>query len=187
MSASETLQRLQSQADPSGRYSGRRHVFGSGEPSLLQHKYIRSQLFGARANVDMVHFLVVGPRGELVGNVLEFVQQWENPSSAMDPQDFFSNWLGSQFFNGSGSCSYRPSSRTPLSVQLREFFDAYNAGDIRPELPPGGMPELPANIRTRLTSHDSEAEPLSNFVTFVRDLERWLAAGERMEKQRKRA
>jgi RHS repeat-associated protein len=68
------------------------------------------------AIIDMRHFLVVGQQGEAIGLGIEIFQALGGDrSSAFDPQDFFSNALGSQFFS-----SYDPSK--PLSPQLRAFF-----------------------------------------------------------------
>lgn len=68
------------------------------------------------AIIDMRHFFVVGQQGETIGLGIEILQALGGDrSSAFDPQDFFSNALGSQFFS-----SYDPSK--PLSPQLRAFF-----------------------------------------------------------------
>lgn len=173
MPASRTLAHLSAQADPAGRYSGRRHIFRRGEPSLQLNKYVRINLWGGRCNVDMIHFIVVGRAGELVGNFLEWVQQWENPHSAHDPQDYVSNWLGSEFYSHGRSYSYHPN-HPPLSQQFQRFFDAHERGDIR-RLGVAGMPQVSDSVRTRLTAHDSEAISIQHFVHFVTTLEHWLA------------
>jgi RHS repeat-associated protein len=67
--------------------------------------------------IDMRHFLVVGPQGELAGLGIEMLQLLGDRGSAFDAQDFFSNALGSQFFR-----YYDARSRRSLKRQLRDFF-----------------------------------------------------------------
>lgn len=171
ITAATVLQFLTSQADPNARYiSSRPHTFSEGEPSLQLHKYVRDSLHGIPAIIDMVHFVSIGPLGEAVGTILEYVQIFENPSSAMDPQDFFSNYLGSYFFHR----SYYQASAPNLSAQLERFFQDRRDGRISFPMPEGGLPHIPDETRRRLASHSSEAISHHQFVRFVQNLEDWL-------------
>jgi hypothetical protein len=173
MSAIITLRHLQSQADPDRRYARadtRRHIFSPGEPVLRYHQYVRSTFFASPAIIDMVHFLVVGPRGEGVGSILEYIQLIENPRSAMDPQDFFSNAMGALFFSHR---NYRASGGE-LSLQLQHFFSNYANGTVRLRGPEVGTPSVSAETQARLVAHTSEAITVEQFLSFVRLLEAWL-------------
>lgn len=76
--------------------------------------------------IDMKHFLTVGKRGNFLGLLNEFRQLWDplhqgvlnfDPwNSAFNAQDFFSNYLGTEFFN-----SVDPSKS--FEENLREFFE----------------------------------------------------------------
>ncbi|MDP3089954.1 MAG: RHS repeat-associated core domain-containing protein [Nitrospira sp.] len=82
---------------------------------LNDFRYVRDPA-GPNAIIDMRHFLVIGQQGETVGLGVEIVQALGGDiKSAFDPQDFFSNALGKQFFN-----THDPSK--PLGPQLDEFF-----------------------------------------------------------------
>jgi len=66
--------------------------------------------------LDMRHFLVVGPQGELVGLAIEILQGLGGDrESAFDAQDFLSNVLGAKFF-----VHYNP--KLSLDYQLSKFF-----------------------------------------------------------------
>ncbi len=69
--------------------------------------------------IDMRHFLVVGKQGQLFGLGVEIGQALSsNPdarSSAFDPQDFYSNALGAQFFATANPIQN-------FGDQLRAFF-----------------------------------------------------------------
>lgn len=52
-----------------------------------------------KAVVDMRHVLIVGKMGPAFGNANELLQLKTDPSSAMDPKDFYSNRLGYRFYN----------------------------------------------------------------------------------------
>jgi RHS repeat-associated protein len=72
--------------------------------------------------IDMRHFLVVGQRGELFGLGVEIAQALDPGNlSAFDPQDFYSNALGAEFFK-----NYDRSK--PLADQLRDFFEKRDKG-----------------------------------------------------------
>jgi RHS repeat-associated protein len=68
--------------------------------------------------IDMRHFLVIGLQGEWIGLAAELSQIIGDPESAFDPQDFYSNALGVEFFRD----FYDPEGE-PLWRQLNEFFD----------------------------------------------------------------
>ena len=53
----------------------------------------------SNAVIDMRHMLIVGKYGRAVGTPLEFVQWGNGQASGMDPQDFYSNNLGYNFYN----------------------------------------------------------------------------------------
>jgi hypothetical protein len=66
--------------------------------------------------LDMRHFFVVGPQGELAGLGIEILQALGgDKASAFDAQDFLSNALGAWFFK-----SYDP--KLSLDYQLNKFF-----------------------------------------------------------------
>ena len=65
----------------------------------------------------MKHFLIVGQEGETVGLLIEVLQLFYEPESALDAQDFFSNALGSEFFDD----YYNP--EFEIGPQLRHFFE----------------------------------------------------------------
>jgi len=68
--------------------------------------------------IDMRHFLVVGPQGELAGLGIEILQALGgDKASAFDAQDFLSNALGAEFFNP----RYHDPN-LPLDYQLTKFF-----------------------------------------------------------------
>ncbi|MCC6965825.1 MAG: hypothetical protein IT391_06020, partial [Nitrospira sp.] len=69
------------------------------------------------AVIDMRHFLVVGEKGEAFGLAVEIIQGLGGDrKSTFDPQDFYSNALGAEFFR-----TYDP--KKPLADQLRTFFN----------------------------------------------------------------
>ena len=71
----------------------------------------------ANAIIDMRHFLVIGEKGELFGLAVEIAQFLGGyHQSAFDPQDFYSNALGAEFFR-----TYDP--KKSLVNQLRDFFN----------------------------------------------------------------
>ncbi len=65
--------------------------------------------------IDMRHFLVVGPKGETFGLLVELAQLLAGNKSAFDAQDFLSNYLGSEFFR-----TYN--ANRALGDQLKQFF-----------------------------------------------------------------
>ncbi|MEW6096924.1 MAG: RHS repeat-associated core domain-containing protein, partial [bacterium] len=66
--------------------------------------------------IDMRHFLVIGPYGEHVGLFVEISQLITAPGSALDAQDFLSNYLGQEFFDR----YYDPNG--DFLEQLRRYF-----------------------------------------------------------------
>ncbi len=65
--------------------------------------------------IDMRHFLVVGSKGEGFGLGVEAVQGVFGNPSAFDPQDFYSNALGSRFFE-------QYNDQEDFATQLEKFF-----------------------------------------------------------------
>ncbi len=70
--------------------------------------------------IDMRHFLIVGYWGNVPGAIGEFAQLFSTKSrpSAMNRQDFYSNYLGNKFWRH----GYDPKSNDPFSSQLFEWF-----------------------------------------------------------------
>jgi len=68
--------------------------------------------------VDMRHFLVVGPQGELVGLGIETVQLSGDRRSAFNAQDFLSNKLGKDFYEN----YVEKYPHLPIDVLLFHFF-----------------------------------------------------------------
>ena len=73
------------------------------------------------AIIDMRHFFVVGQQGEFMGLGIELLQALHGYPSAFDPQDFYSNALGSKFFRIYDSSK-------PLGPQLNTFFNVRLSG-----------------------------------------------------------
>jgi len=72
--------------------------------------------FNSNEVIDMRHFLVVGPQGEMAGFAIELVQLLGGDrDSAFDAQDFLSNAMGRDFFD-----AYDPTQ--PFDYQLVKFF-----------------------------------------------------------------
>jgi len=164
--------------DQGGLGSGPLRPIEPGEPSIWQHGYVRSRYFSYRANIDMVHFFVVGQYGEELGGLTEFRQQLEGSPSAHQLQDYYSNMLGVDFRNR----YYSPEGS--LSDQLERFFSDVESCQFSfrlplREQPSAGVPGSPVLTdadQRRLTDHDSEAMEPAAFVEFVRSLERWIAS-----------
>lgn len=147
-----------------------------GEPSIWQHGYVRSRFFSYRANIDMVHFFVAGYWGEGLGGLIEWIQGLRGSPSAYNPQDYFSNMLGTDFYNS----FYSPGGE--LSDQLNRFFSGIESGRYSFRLPlhdqpSAGVPSapyLPEEVQQRLVEHDSEAIECAIFVEFIRSYELWV-------------
>jgi hypothetical protein len=91
-------------------YSGMSlNQIATGESSFLGYKFpnyvdpaYRFVNISNGRQVDMTHFLVVGPRGHFMGIGNEVKQIFSHPESAFYPQDLYSNRLGVNFFNSYG-------------------------------------------------------------------------------------
>jgi hypothetical protein len=70
----------------------------NGFPGGPKQRYVFDPL-NPKAVIDMRHTLIVGKMGPAFGNANELLQLKTDPSSAMDPQDFYSNRLGYRFYN----------------------------------------------------------------------------------------
>jgi len=69
---------------------------------------------------DLTPSLVVGPKGELAGFAIELLQAIPGlggSESAFDPQDFYSNALGRDFFKN----FYEPG-KASIADQMRDYF-----------------------------------------------------------------
>jgi RHS repeat-associated protein len=71
--------------------------------------------------IDMRHMLIVGNSPVAVGNLLEVFQWTMKQASGMDPQDFYSNGVGYQFYMQSSTLQ-RLISPTTFTDQLNSFF-----------------------------------------------------------------
>ena len=71
--------------------------------------------------LDMRHMLIVGNRPVIIGNLLEVLQWMVGQASGMDPQDFYSNGVGYQFYMQSGFL-HRLIAPTSFIDQLNNFF-----------------------------------------------------------------
>jgi hypothetical protein len=148
-----------------------------GEPSIWQYGYVRSRFLSYRANIDMVHFFVAGYWGEGLGGLIEWIQGLRGSPSAYNPQDYFSNMLGTDFY----ASFYSPGG--VLSDQLDRFFSGIASGGYSFRLPlhdqssagVPSVPNLPEEVQQRLVEHDSEAIEYAIFVEFIRSYELWVA------------
>ena len=97
-----------------------------GQSSFLGYKFpndinkqFRFVKIGNGREVDMIHFMVVGRRGSLLGYANEIKQALSFSSSAFYPQDLYSNKLGINFFNRYGtSIQQNP-------TKISEYIDWY--------------------------------------------------------------
>ncbi|MDD2412121.1 MAG: hypothetical protein RBS19_02990 [Bacteroidales bacterium] len=71
--------------------------------------------------LDMRHMLIVGNRPPIVGNLLEGFQWITGQASGMDPQDFYSNGVGYQFYMQSNVIQ-RLIAPTSFTDQLNSTF-----------------------------------------------------------------
>lgn len=69
----------------------------NGFPGGPTARYVFDPL-NPNAVIDMRHMLIVGKLGPVLGNANELLQLKTDPSSALDPQDFYSNKLGYRFY-----------------------------------------------------------------------------------------
>ncbi|MDR0969398.1 MAG: hypothetical protein LBM67_02520 [Lentimicrobiaceae bacterium] len=71
--------------------------------------------------LDMRHMLIVGKKPTIVGNLIEFGQWIMGSPSGMNMQDFYSNFVGSQFYR-----QYNPVQEffkpTTFTDQMQKFF-----------------------------------------------------------------
>jgi hypothetical protein len=97
---------------------GATESFSAGGPVL---RYVVDPT-NSKQVIDMRHFFAVGQSGEIIGLLIEVIQSIPaigDPSSAFDAQDFYSNYLGSEFFSN----FYDKKSSLSLSEQLNLFFE----------------------------------------------------------------
>jgi hypothetical protein len=80
---------------------GQSSFLGYKFPNDINKKY-RFVSIGNGREVDMIHFMVVGRRGYMLGYVNEIKQALSFSSSAFYPQDLYSNKLGINFFDRYG-------------------------------------------------------------------------------------
>jgi len=71
--------------------------------------------------IDMRHMLVIGKKPAALGNFLEVFQWGIGQASGMDPQDFYSNGVGYQFYMQYNSMQNLIAPRT-FTDQLNSFF-----------------------------------------------------------------
>ena len=87
-----------------------------GGPTM---RYVRNPHDGLV--IDMRHMLIVGKHTTMVGNLVEFLQWIVRDDSGMNPQDFYSNGVGNQFYM---QFDYKLDSSDPQTFtdQLYRFF-----------------------------------------------------------------
>jgi hypothetical protein len=91
-----TIEEVQNEIEVGGSFDSQ----PSGPTSI---RFVEDPL-DADKYIDMRHMLVVGYEwGNLGGLGVEIVQLFRYPASAFNPQDFYSNSLGSQFENVFGT------------------------------------------------------------------------------------
>ncbi|MBI4209405.1 MAG: RHS repeat-associated core domain-containing protein [Deltaproteobacteria bacterium] len=116
----KSLAMLQHEAD----YRGPASSSDAGGPER-KHRYVIDP-GNPGAIIDMRHFLVVGERGELFGLGVELRQlsdsiiteDAELERTVMDPEDFYSNALGVEFFT-----NFYDFNGEPFWEQLQDYFD----------------------------------------------------------------
>jgi hypothetical protein len=115
-----------------------------GESSFLGYKYPnrmadKSTRFVMLANgkeVDMIHFMVVGRAGHVLGFANEVQQAFQFSKSAFNPQDLYSNQLGVNFFRAYGTqINQNP---TQISNYIYQYFNNPNV-----LYPPPFQPQWP--------------------------------------------
>lgn len=84
-------------------------------------KYIKDPAFPNRI-IDMRHFLVVGQKGNLFGLGIEIGQALRLKDSGFNLEDFYSNFMGSLFFD----YFFDPNSDKAFEEQLKEFFELWH-------------------------------------------------------------
>jgi len=107
----QSLRAVQHAADPPGVEANNLSARGP----LDNVRYVTDP-GNSKAVIDMRHFLVVGEKGEAFGLGVEVFQGFLLNESAFDPQDFYSNALGAEFFR-----TY--DRNKSLGNQLRKFFN----------------------------------------------------------------
>jgi hypothetical protein len=78
---------------------GNSSFLGYHYPNDMSNKGTRFVKLSNGKEVDMIHFMVVGRSGHLLGIANEIQQAFRLKSSAFNPQDLYSNILGVNFFD----------------------------------------------------------------------------------------
>ncbi len=76
-------------------------LFGS-QPGGPDIRYVQDPI-NTKAVIDLRHMLIVGKRGEFTGNTVELAQWAASQASGGNYQDYYSNYLGYQFYAAYGS------------------------------------------------------------------------------------
>ena len=78
---------------------GESTFLGYKYPNNMADKSTRFVMLSNGKEVDMIHFMVVGRAGHILGIGNEFQQFVRGKASGFNPQDLYSNKLGVNFFN----------------------------------------------------------------------------------------
>lgn len=76
-------------------------LFGS-QPGGPNVRYIQDPI-NPQAVIDLRHMLIIGEKGQFVGNSLELAQWAAGQASGGNYQDYYSNFLGYQFYQAYGA------------------------------------------------------------------------------------
>lgn len=107
--------------------TGSSSFLGYRYPNDMRFKNTRFVLLPNRKEVDMIHFMVVGQRGHLLGLVNEMQQKVRFKSSAFNPQDLYSNIIGVDFFRTYNSLIVN--NPTQISDYIYQYFNSSTVRD----------------------------------------------------------
>jgi|GEM_PF-4800488 len=101
---------------------GESSFFGYKYPNRMADKSTRFVMLPNGKEVDMIHFMVVGRAGHVLGFANEVQQAIQFSNSAFNPQDLYSNKLGINFFR-----SYAPlikQNPTQISNYIHQYLNS---------------------------------------------------------------
>ena len=101
-------------------------LFGS-QPGGPNVRYVQDPI-NPQAVIDLRHMLIIGERGQFTGNTLEMVQWAAGQASGGNYQDYYSNFLGYQFYQAYGAkLSNNP---TSFADYVYEFLHSTDYGRL---------------------------------------------------------